>query len=627
MAIQQLTEEQIRNWTPAQKDRWWLENVYRGDMPQLTLRAALMGMLLGGLLSLTNLVLGLKIGWSMGVGITSVILAFGLFRLLGAIGLAREFTILENNCMQSVAAAAGYMTAPLTSSLAAYALVTGKTLSMWVMMLWIVGIALMGVFLAFPIKRRFINEEQLPFPEGQACAYVLESLHESTGALGVFQAKLLAFWAVVSALFELAKTLAFRVFQIPSFFEGPLIRALFKQEPAILGTPITQLGFQLYPDQILFATGGLMGVRMALSVALGAVINYLVVVPVAISNRWIVPVDGEYGIRAIGPWALWGGVAVMTTSSFVALLSRSSDLGAVFRLGRIRRDRVSESGEAMRAIELPLSVSAIGILLVTPLLMFLGSRYLGLDLWLILAALPVAFICAMIGANATGVTGITSTGTYAKLTQLTFATWTRTPAESILTAGIPAEAAANASNLLMDIKPGYLLGAKPRHQAAGHVLGILAGAIVCVPVYHYMFLKDGVAELQKRGYPLPGALPWKAFAEIMVHGIKALPPYALGYAVAGALAGVILEMLRIATRGRFWLSPIGIGMGCILPFDFTIPMVAGAACFWFMASVLRKEGTPLRRIFADHVETLCAGVIAGGSLMMIGIELYGLIAE
>src|SRR3954467_11619256 len=113
VAIKELTEEEVRTWTLEEKDRWWLQNVFRGNMPQLTVRSALTGMLLGGVLSLTNLYIGAKTGWTMGVGITSVILAYALFRLLSKIGLAEEFTVLENNAMQSIATAAGYMTSPM----------------------------------------------------------------------------------------------------------------------------------------------------------------------------------------------------------------------------------------------------------------------------------------------------------------------------------------------------------------------------------------------------------------------------------------------------------------------------------------------------------------------------------
>src|SRR4029077_19922316 len=89
-------------------------------MPQLTFRSALTGFLLGGILSATNLYIGAKTGWSLGVGVTSVILAFAMFKVLTQLGWAKEFTVLENNAMQSIATAAGYMTAPLISPLVAY---------------------------------------------------------------------------------------------------------------------------------------------------------------------------------------------------------------------------------------------------------------------------------------------------------------------------------------------------------------------------------------------------------------------------------------------------------------------------------------------------------------------------
>ena len=117
MSVHELSEEQVRRMTLAEKDEWWLKNVYKGHMPQLNLRSAVTGMLLGGILSLTNLYIGIKTGWSLGVGISSVILSFAIFKLFAKLKIGREMTILENNAMQSVATSAGYMTAPLISSM------------------------------------------------------------------------------------------------------------------------------------------------------------------------------------------------------------------------------------------------------------------------------------------------------------------------------------------------------------------------------------------------------------------------------------------------------------------------------------------------------------------------------
>jgi uncharacterized oligopeptide transporter (OPT) family protein len=141
VAIEQLTEEQVRTMSPAEKDRWWLENVFRGDMPQLTIRSALTGMILGSVLSLTNLYIGIQTGWTLGVGITSVILAFATFKILSRSGLGREMTILENNCMQSIATAAGYMTAPLVTSLAAYMIITGRLIPLRITIVWMISLS------------------------------------------------------------------------------------------------------------------------------------------------------------------------------------------------------------------------------------------------------------------------------------------------------------------------------------------------------------------------------------------------------------------------------------------------------------------------------------------------------
>ena len=95
-------------------------------------------------------------------------------------GIATDFTILENNCTQSIATAAGYMVSPLIASLAAYMMVTDRIIPWWHMITWMCVVSILGVLLAFPMKRRFINEEQLPFPEGRASGVVLDALY--TGA-------------------------------------------------------------------------------------------------------------------------------------------------------------------------------------------------------------------------------------------------------------------------------------------------------------------------------------------------------------------------------------------------------------------------------------------------------------
>jgi len=282
MAIQHLTDEQIRTWTLEQKDRWWLENVWRGDMPQLTLRAALTGMLLGGILSLTNLYVGAKTGWTLGVGITSVILAFASFRILARLGLADEFTVLENNCMQSIATAAGYMTMPLISSLAAYMIATGTPIPMGITMAFMAAVATLGVLFAFPLKRRFINDEQHPFPEGRAAGIVMDALHSGDASEGMFKAKLLTVCGAAAGLVKLwssqpiLERLGIGRFAFPEFLDGWVYRFF---SPRILGTELRELTVRPDTDFVMMAAGGLMGIRTGVSLLVGAIVNYCILAP------------------------------------------------------------------------------------------------------------------------------------------------------------------------------------------------------------------------------------------------------------------------------------------------------------------------------------------------------------
>lgn len=628
MALKQLNPEQVRTWTLEQKDRWWLENVWRGDMPQLTRRAALTGMLLGGALSLTNLYVGVKTGWTLGVGITSVILAFGLYKVLARVGLGCEFTILENNAMQSVATAAGYMTAPLISSLAAYMLVTGQSIPMGVTLAWMISLAVLGVLFAFPLKRRFINDEQHPFPEGRAAGIVMDALHHSDAREGLFKARVLVLAGLVSALAKF--------FQSHAVLEKLRLGALALPEYldlwvykfttlTVRGVDLRELTVRPDTDFVMMATGGLMGIRVGVSLLLGAVVNYLVLAPWAIAAGEIPGVVGpdgvrHYGFREITKWALWGGVALMTTASLFAFFARPRIILDAFR-GLTPRGRARLADDPLRDIELPMKVFVVGIPVVGTLVVLQAHWFFGVAWWLGALAIPLVFAFTLIAVNSTALTAITPSGAVGKLTQLTYGVLDPGNIKTnLMTAGITGEVALNASNLLMDIKPGYMLGAKPRQQAIGHVLGVCAGAFVAVPVFYLAFLHAGPQAMFEQ-HPMPSASVWKAVAELLTQGLANLPVSARWAALYGALLGLALEALRVVTRGRFWLSGVALGLGTIIPFNTCFSMFLGAFAFWLAGRVFRQPGSSLRRILVDNQEPICGGVIAGGALMGITLIL------
>ncbi|HEY3241998.1 MAG TPA: OPT/YSL family transporter, partial [Phycisphaerae bacterium] len=482
VGIKQLNDEQVRTWSLEQKDRWWLENVFRGNMPQLTLRSGLTGFLLGGILSATNLYVGAKTGWTLGVGITSVILAFALFKALASVGLAREFTILENNAMQSIATAAGYMTAPLISSLSAYMLVTNQVIPTKVMMIWIMVIAILGVLFAFPMKRRFINDEQQPFPEGRACGVVMEALHTGDAAVGLLKAKVLLVAALTAGLIRAVQgegimgLVQHKLFRVPRekvwhFHENlddyyyALAGKFGLWMPKIAGTPLRELALRPALDLAMIGAGGLMGIRTTISLLIGALLNFAIIAPIMIHTGHITgrtQPDGSvtFGRTLLLNWGLWWGVAMMVVASLVGFFAKPEIVIGAFKglLGKRR-----SGANLLKHIELPLSVFVIGIPIVGAVTIWMAHLFFGVKIWHGVIAIPLVFILSLIAANSTALTSITPTGSLSKITQLTFgALAPQNMQTNLMTAGITSEVSSNTANLLMDIKPGYMLGGKPR---------------------------------------------------------------------------------------------------------------------------------------------------------------------
>lgn len=679
MSLPQLNEEQVRTWPLEQKDRWWLENVFRGDMPQLTLRAALTGFVLGGLLSATNLYVGAKTGWTLGVGLTSVILAFAMFKVLSRFG-ARDMSILENNCMQSVATAAGYMTGPLISGMAAYMWVINKPLPWWQILWFNVVLSVLGVLVAFPMKRRFINDEQQPFPEGRACGVVLHTLYSSAAAIGLFKAKALAIAASVTGAISFISGAAYltaihalalaistgkqwstvlteykdklaATWHLPHSLEGFYVWLGTKgMEPRIGQVPLRELALTPALDLAMIGAGGLMGLRAAGNMLLGMFLNFVVIVPWMIHIGEIQPRSGSLAdgsavfgrAHILNTWALWWGVVIMVVASLVSLFAKPQVFVEAFRTLTGRR---RQGADVLRHIELPTWISWLGIPVIGAIGVWMAHDWFGVPWIFGAAAIPLIIVLTLIAASSTALTSITPTGSLSKIPQFTFgALDPKHPATNLMTGVMCVEVASNASNLLMDIKPGYMLGAKPRQQAIGHMIGIFAGALASTPLFYMLFLAgyDPAAAAADAGhvqsvmvsdqFGFPSALQWKGVSDLVTSvfgggtGVLLTNSILISMLIA-AVAGVVLEVARIATKNAFPLSPLAIGLGVVIPPDSTMAMFAGAAFFALMHRIYgpRKESTG-HKLWVDTHEPICAGIIAGAALIGIGDKLVEVFA-
>ncbi|OGF21729.1 MAG: hypothetical protein A2V63_08510 [Candidatus Eisenbacteria bacterium RBG_19FT_COMBO_70_11] len=599
---------------PDEIERQWFEQCYvgRGDtIPQLTWRAIIMGSVLGGILSLTNLYIGLKAGWGFGVAITACILSYAIWTSIHRVGLARtKMTILENNCMQSTASSAGYSTGgTLVSAFSAYILLNNQTLPMPLMFGWVFFLAVLGVTMAIPMKRQMINTEQLRFPSGIAAAETLRALH-ATGekgaraarALGIFGGLTLVsqFWSDGLRLIN-AKLEAFQI----STWVNNLNQVVFG--PAWVGRTVMFLW-----DPIFIAAGMIVGMRVGLSMMVGAVTCWMIFVPLV--QAYIPDASGISGYRALVQWSLWGGVACMVTSSILAVLMQwRSALRAFASIGDMFRDAKTQSSNPVDAIETPISWFIWGQLVSLIALGWLAHYTFHMPWWQSVLAVLLSFALALVACRVTGETDTTPVGAMGKIMQLTFGVLSPGNMNvNLMSANITAGAATSSADLLTDLKSGYLLGANPTKQFIAQFAGIFIGTLVTVSAFGV--LVPNAAALGSDQFPAPAAQAWKGVAEAMALGISHLHPVKVWSMAIGGLVGILLIVMpRLFPKHARWMpSPAGVGLAWTFHWFYSLLFFAGAV----VGSIWHRRNAEQSDEFLFPV---ASGVIAGGAIMGVAL--------
>ena len=657
--------------TPEQIERDWFEKVYQGDhVKQLTARAVIMGMLLGMIMACSNVYIGLKAGWSMGVTITSAVLAFTFFQIIsGTIGPwmvkahkvpvigpffqwlwpENHYSILENNCLQSTAGAAGSMTSGgLVNAIPALMMLSAasipadfSTRCLWLIP-WVMIICAMGVFLAVPTKRQMINVEGLRFPTGTAAAATLRALHEKGGE-AARQARALTLAGLLGAVvtwFRDAGDLTFMKVQEISgapawapikswFWPDKLPWLKLPRLESVWGTAWIKLGN--YKDQqlglnqvtmslegslLFIAAGAIMGFRQAWSLMLGAFINYVILAP----HFLRLGVIEAPSFRKISAWSLWIGVPMMVTSGLLLFFMNWKAVARAFSTLTSFLGAKRDTEDPMERIEVPGSWFITGYVILGLAAIVLGHQLFHIQYWMGLVAVIATFFLVVVSARATGETDITPVGPLSKITQLTFgALAPGNIPTNLMTANITAGATSAAGELLQDLKSGYLLGARPRQQFIAQLFGVFAGALIVVPVF--FILIPNTDQLGGEKWPAPAALVWRGVAELLAKGVNALPPSARVGLLIGATIGIIIPLLemKFPKQKKFIPSATGLGLAFTINGFNTISMFIGACA----ALVLAKKAP---KIHEQYTIPVSSGIIAGESLMGVFIALLTIVA-
>ena len=618
--------------THEEIERQWFEKIYtgRGDtQKQLTLRAVLMGGVLGMFMSISNLYTTLKLGWLFGVAITACVLSYVIWSAMRALsgGRLSQMSLLENNCMQCTASAAGYSTGnTLATAFGALLLIEGTHRPWYIVAPFVLFTAALGVFLAIPMKRHMVNQEQLKFPSGIAAAETLRSLY-SKGVEAMHKAYALIIALVAGGLVGLLRTYGTLAEQLrhcgrPQVWLEKLQSVLCIPEALNIPqwlNPIPRgqmTGLVFEPSVLLIGAGMITGLRVSLSMLLGSVLLYFVVAPrLVVLDLTYIHLAGYVPSLAIRPdggfnptrWSLWGGTSIMVFSSLTMVALQWRTIARAFTLFK-KADRPAHSA-AMDAIEVPASWLIAGLIPITIGLVIIQVPAFHISIILGLIAVAFSLSCRWSAAAQPAKRTRLPTGAMGKVTQLLYAALPGAKgigSINLMAAGVTASAGSAAADLLTDLKSGYILGANPRKQFIAQFAGLFFGTLAIVPAWYAMVPTRKALE----AFNPPATYMWKAVADLLTHGIHTLPATAVWAIVIGGLLGVALPVAgKLFPKAHPYLpSAMGLGLSWVVVFGNSLSFAIGAVLVAAWAR-LSKKGSELYSV------PVASGLVAGESLI------------
>jgi putative OPT family oligopeptide transporter len=579
-------------------------------LPEFTLKAALFGIFFGIVFGAANAYLGLRAGLTISTSIPVAVMTVAAFRALQTAGYPG--TILEANTSQTIGSA--------SSSLASGVIFTLPALFMWgvapgllqMTLLALCG-GIIGVLFMIPLRRFLIKGEhgRLPYPEGTACAEVLVA-----SEVGGRNARYVFYGLGLGALFKFL-TSWIKVVPAEAWTRLPFIRK-------------GEVGMDL--SAALFGVGYILGPRIAAVMVGGGLLAWVVIIPLIgwWGAAFTAPVFPESAmlVRDMSPGDIWTryvryiGAGAVATAGIATLIRSIPVMVQSFRLGTTElRQRVENTadpgGGAERTdTDLPLRFVGLGILAVV-LLMILAPPIFGdvggllVRLIASICVVVFAFFFVTVASRIVGLVGVTSNPTSGMTIASLLGTagifllmgWTDLSGKAAaLTVGcVIAIAASIAGDTSQDLKTGYLLGATPRRQQVGELIGMLTSAtFVCLSV---LLLAETFGF---GGQELPA--PQATLMKLVIEGVldQQLP---WGFVAIGIGLALVCEFLKIPS--------LPFAVGVYLPVSTMTPLFVGGLLRGWLERRARSESEAAG--YRERGVLLGSGFVGGEGLLGVGI--------
>ena len=599
---------------------------------EFTLRGVILGVLITLVFTAANVYLGIKVGMTFATSIPAAVIS------MAALSAFRNSTILENNIVQTVASAAGTLSAIIFVLPGLVIVGWWSGFSFWQNFLVCAAGGILGVLFTIPLRRAMVTTSDLPYPEGVAAAEVLEvgaRAREAAGAEAREGLIAVVYGAVASA--GLACLAATRVAAGEFTMYFPLGGG-------------AESGIDMGWSLALAGAGYLVGISVGLAMLLGLIIAWGGAVPL-LTLSMAAPAGMSAAAHAADIWTnqvrfIGAGTIAIAAIWTLLKLGRPVITGVMSTLGaaRARKQGIQDRQDIDMSIGW-IALLAAGCLIVIGFIMaqFLAPTALAHhSLALIATALPFVFlggfliaaICGymagLIGASNSPISGVgilaivICAALFLAIAHPTGASKAALVAFALFATAIVFAIATISNNNLQDLKTGQLVGATPAAQQWALIVGVIAGAAIIPPVLNLLaqaFGFAGAANLHTvTAQPLaaPQATLIAALAQGVIEQKLNTTMIGIGLGV-GTVVIIIDELLGLARLVR--LPPLAVGIGIYLPMSATLPIVVGAIIGHLYTRWARRRKNSAQ---AEQLGVLVAsGMIVGESLF--GVILAGLI--
>lgn len=572
-------------------------------VPEFTVTSILIGVLLAIVFGAANAYLGLRVGMTISASIPAAVISMGIIRMI-----LRKDSILENNLVQTIGSAG--------ESVAAGAIFTLPALFLWakegvidppsmvtISLVALVG-GLLGVAFMVPLRQALIVEEHgtLPFPEGTACAEVLLA-----GEQGGSKASTVFAGLGISAFYKFVAD-GMKVF------------------PSEVNYDITSykgaaVGVQVLPA--LAGVGYICGPKISSYMLAGSTLSWLVLMPaIALFGGDAIIFPGNDPISTLAPGDLWGtyikyiGAGAVAAGGIISLVKNLPLIGRTFAQAMQSMSKNHTASKTLRTEQdLPMPALLVLVLALAVVVWLVPAFPVNLVGALIVVVFGFFFatvssrMVGLVGSSNNPVSGMAiATLIIATLVlKSTGVTGTTGMMGAICIGGIICVIAAIAGDCSQDLKTGFIVGATPKKQQIGEMIGVIASSVAIGGV---MYLLDQAWGYGSDQIPAPQGTMMK----MLVEGImNAQLPWAL--ILIGVFVAIVVEILKIP------VMPFAVGM--YLPFSLNAGIMCGGIVRFIMER--RKAPEEEKKEGIDRGILYTSGLIAGEGLMGVVLAVLAVV--